>query len=44
MIIEIGNMLDAYLREAFLEKFDLWLAFGLAAQLLFAARFLVQWI
>ena len=25
-------------------KFDFWLAFGLVAQLLFTARFLVQWI
>jgi len=44
MIIQIGTELDAYLREAFINKFDLWLVFGLAAQLLFAARFLVQWI
>lgn len=44
MIIQIGTELDAYLREAFIDKFDTWLAFGLAAQLLFAARFLVQWI
>lgn len=28
----------------FVAKFDFWLAFGLIAQLLFTARFLVQWI
>jgi lipid-A-disaccharide synthase-like uncharacterized protein len=28
----------------FVAKFDFWLAFGLVAQLLFTARFLVQWI
>ena len=28
----------------FRSKFDFWLAFGLVAQLLFTARFLVQWI
>jgi lipid-A-disaccharide synthase-like uncharacterized protein len=27
----------------FIAKFDFWLAFGLIAQLLFAARFLVRW-
>jgi lipid-A-disaccharide synthase-like uncharacterized protein len=44
MLIEIGAKLGGYFHEAFIDKFDFWLAFGLVAQLLFAARFLVQWI
>jgi lipid-A-disaccharide synthase-like uncharacterized protein len=44
MLIQFGSALSAYLREVFVEKFDFWLMFGLTAQLLFASRFLVQWI
>jgi lipid-A-disaccharide synthase-like uncharacterized protein len=44
MLIQFGSALSAYLREVFVEKFDFWLMFGLMAQLLFASRFLVQWI
>ena len=44
MLIQFGTDLSAYLRETFIDKFDFWLAFGLIAQLLFAARFVVQWI
>ena len=44
MIIQFGRDLHAYLYEVFVAKFDFWLFFGLMAQLLFTARFLVQWI
>ena len=44
MVIQLGTDLGHYLREVFVDKFDFWLLFGLLAQLLFAARFLVQWI
>jgi len=44
MLIQLGEALGSYLREVFVAKFDFWLLFGLAAQLVFAARFLVQWI
>jgi len=44
MLIQFGEALSGYLREVFVAKFDFWLVFGLAAQLVFAARFLVQWI
>ena len=44
MLIQYGQDLGNYLNDVFVAKFDFWLAFGLAAQLLFAARFLVQWI
>jgi lipid-A-disaccharide synthase-like uncharacterized protein len=44
MLIQYGQALSSYLYDIFVAKFDFWLAFGLAAQLAFAARFLVQWI
>lgn len=44
MLIQIGQQLGDYLYDVFVAKFDFWLAFGLIAQLLFTARFLVQWI
>ena len=44
MLIQYGQALQAYLYDVFVAKFDFWLAFGLVAQLLFTARFLVQWI
>jgi lipid-A-disaccharide synthase-like uncharacterized protein len=44
MLIQFGSDLHEYLYDVFVAKFDFWLAFGLVAQLLFTARFLVQWI
>jgi lipid-A-disaccharide synthase-like uncharacterized protein len=44
MFIQYGQELGNYLYDVFVAKFDFWLAFGLVAQLLFTARFLVQWI
>ena len=44
MLIQYGQALGDYLYDVFVAKFDFWLAFGLIAQLLFTARFLVQWI
>jgi lipid-A-disaccharide synthase-like uncharacterized protein len=44
MLIHYGQELSAFLYDVFVMKFDFWLAFGLIAQLFFAARFLVQWI
>ena len=44
MLIQYGQVLGDYLYDVFVAKFDFWLAFGLCAQLLFTARFLVQWI
>ena len=44
MLIQFGQAFGNYLYDIFVAKFDFWLAFGLAAQLAFAARFLVQWI
>jgi lipid-A-disaccharide synthase-like uncharacterized protein len=44
MLILYGQALVDYLYDVFVAKFDFWLAFGLGSQLLFTARFLVQWI
>jgi lipid-A-disaccharide synthase-like uncharacterized protein len=44
MVIQYGQDLGNYLYDVFIARFDFWLAFGLVAQLLFTARFLVQWI
>ncbi|PZO01630.1 MAG: hypothetical protein DCF30_06950 [Hyphomicrobiales bacterium] len=44
MIISIGQAVSDYLFDVFVLKFDFWLAFGIVAQLLFTARFLVQWL
>jgi lipid-A-disaccharide synthase-like uncharacterized protein len=44
MLISIGQAISSVFYDAFVAKFDFWLVFGICAQLLFAARFLVQWI
>jgi lipid-A-disaccharide synthase-like uncharacterized protein len=44
MLIQFGQAVHNYFYDVFVAKFDFWLAFGLMAQLAFAARFLVQWI
>ncbi len=44
MIISIGHAVSDYIYDVFVLKFDFWLAFGIIAQLLFTARFLVQWL
>ncbi len=44
MLIAIGEAISSVFYDAFVAKFDFWLVFGVMAQLLFAARFLVQWI
>lgn len=44
MLVSFSNDLIDYLYDVFVAGFDFWLAFGIAAQLLFTARFLVQWI
>jgi lipid-A-disaccharide synthase-like uncharacterized protein len=44
MIINIGQEISTYFYDVFVAKFDFWLAFGVVAQLLFTARFIVQWL
>jgi lipid-A-disaccharide synthase-like uncharacterized protein len=43
-MISVVSDLRAYLYDVFVARFDFWLAFGLIAQLLFTARFVVQWL
>jgi lipid-A-disaccharide synthase-like uncharacterized protein len=43
-MISVVSDVRAYLYDVFVAKLDFWLVFGIAAQLLFTARFLVQWI
>ena len=44
MLIRLSHDLGAYFYDVFVARFDFWLVFGLAAQLVFGARFIVQWI
>jgi lipid-A-disaccharide synthase-like uncharacterized protein len=44
MLLAYYNGLVDYLYDVFVARFDFWLAFGIVAQLLFTARFIVQWI
>ena len=44
MLIAFSHQLTDYLYDVFVARFDFWLAFGVFAQLLFTARFLVQWL
>jgi lipid-A-disaccharide synthase-like uncharacterized protein len=41
---EVWTHLAAWFHAVFVAQFDVWVAIGFAAQLLFTARFLVQWI
>lgn len=44
MLYSLPQNVAGYIYDVFVQKFDFWLAFGLIAQLVFTARFLVQWI
>lgn len=44
MLASLSRDLGSYFYDVFVAKFDIWFAFGLGAQLVFTARFLVQWI
>jgi lipid-A-disaccharide synthase-like uncharacterized protein len=44
MWIDIGSSIWEYIYDVFVLKFDFWLGFGIVAQLLFTARFVVQWL
>jgi lipid-A-disaccharide synthase-like uncharacterized protein len=44
MIYSLSQAVGDYLYDIFITRFDLWLVFGLLAQLVFTARFLVQWL
>lgn len=44
MLVDLTRALGDYLHEVFVAQLDWWIALGFVAQLLFTARFLVQWI
>ncbi|HEX2136289.1 MAG TPA: lipid-A-disaccharide synthase N-terminal domain-containing protein [Microvirga sp.] len=44
MLLRLSNDLGLYLYDVVIARFDVWAAFGVLAQFVFAARFLVQWI
>jgi len=41
---EFAGALAAWFYNVFIAQFDVWIAIGFAAQAMFSARFLVQWI
>jgi lipid-A-disaccharide synthase-like uncharacterized protein len=44
MLVDLTRVIGDYLHEVFITQLDWWVALGFVAQLLFTARFLVQWI
>ena len=44
MLVDMSHAIGAYLTDVFITRLDWWVLLGLAAQALFTARFLVQWI
>lgn len=44
MLIELSRAVGAYLHDVFITRLDWWVLLGFAAQAMFTARFLVQWI
>ena len=44
MLVQLSQDLRGYVYDVFVARFDLWLLFGVVAQAVFGARFIVQWI
>jgi len=44
MLIQLAEDLPAYFYDVFVTRFDFWLVFGIGAQLVFGARFIMQWL
>ena len=44
MVVDLWSGLGTYLHELFVAQLDAWMMLGWIAQLLFTARFVVQWI
>jgi len=44
MLIDISRAIGTYLHDVFVISWDWWVVLGFAAQALFTARFLVQWL
>jgi len=43
MLIQLAEDLPAYVYDVFVTRFDVWLVFGIGAQLVFGSRFILQW-
>jgi len=44
MLMRLSQDLGLYFYDIVVNRFDLWVAFGVLAQFVFGARFIVQWI
>ena len=44
MLVDLTRQLGDFLHEVFVAQLDWWVALGFVAQLMFTARFAVQWI
>lgn len=44
MLFSFPQHVLTYLRDVFVDRLDFWFVFGVLAQVVFAGRFLVQWI
>ena len=44
MLIQLSRDVGDYLYDVFVARLDLWFVFGIVAQILFAMRFVVQWV
>jgi lipid-A-disaccharide synthase-like uncharacterized protein len=44
LLVDLSHAVGAYLVDVFVTRLDWWVILGFAAQALFTARFLVQWI
>jgi lipid-A-disaccharide synthase-like uncharacterized protein len=44
MLMRLSHDLGVYFYDVVVARFDLWAAFGVLAQFVFGARFIVQWL
>src|ERR687890_2079238 len=44
MLMRLSHDLGLYFYDIVVNRFDLWAAFGVLAQFVFGARFIVQWV
>jgi len=44
MLIQLAADIRGYVYDVFVTRFDGWLVFGIAAQAVFGARFILQWL
>ncbi len=44
MLVDLSTAVGGYLHQVFVQSWDGWVILGFAGQMLFTARFLIQWI